>query len=592
MEEKRQLSLAALTMMSLFLLFIFAMLVYAPAAHATVIEGSWAAGTQTGGGTYSFDDETGTLIIEGKPDSNGVGRVSSIFTANGTFGQQYSQQVKHLVIKEGTTTLKMRFSDYKNLESVELPASLQELYLSSFNGDVSLSSVTIATGSQISSLGSMAFRNCTALESLDLSGTQLTSIGDPTGGSGDGSSPFQGSGLKEIKLPETLTTIGGFAFNGCQSLESVYVPSGVTAVKDYAFSVCSSLKTIYVPATLQTFADNSNGLANHAGIEVVVYGGSTAPECVSALTTSTTQFAKLVTVSVPQATADKIAALDVTAENYTTAADEIAAARAEYEGLSDAAKSVLNTELIEAKLDVAQAKADMYTAQAAQKAAEDDAAQAKEAQATAEAEAVKAAQDACETAGIAYDADKSVAENVAAAQAASETNAAKAACEAAGIAYDEAKGAAENLAAAKQAVAQAKTDLETAQKTQSDADQRLAQIAKNVKTVTVNVKTVTSAAIAKAIKAVGGDANTVTTIVLGSKVKTVKASAFKAYKKVTTVKVQTKKLTKKRVKNALKGSKVKTVRIDMAGSKTHAKYAKKYKKIFTKKVAGKKAAVK
>ena len=62
--------------------------------------------------------------------------------------------------------------------------------------------------------------------------------------------------------------------------------------------------------------------------------------------------------------------------------------------------------------------------------------------------------------------------------------------------------------------------------------------------------------------------------------------------KVKTLTVRTKLLTKKSVRDSLKGSKVKTVKVKVGKKKENKKFVKKYKKIFTKKNAGKKAAVK
>ena len=118
-----------------------------------------------------------------------------------------------------------------------------------------------------------------------------------------------------------------------------------------------------------------------------------------------------------------------------------------------------------------------------------------------------------------------------------------------------------------------------------------ASIAKNVKTVTVNVKTVTAVAVVEAIADVGGDPAYVTTIVLGPKVKSIKASAFAKCPKVKTLQVQTKKLKKKQVKKSLKGSKVKRIIVNVPKPKVHAKLVKKYKKVFAKKVCGKKVKV-
>lgn len=69
------------------------------------------------------------------------------------------------------------------------------------------------------------------------------------------------------------------------------------------------------------------------------------------------------------------------------------------------------------------------------------------------------------------------------------------------------------------------------------------------------------------------------------------AKAF-AQSKAVKITVKTGKLTKKTVKNSLKGSKVKTVSVKVGNKKANNTYVKKYKKIFTKKNAGKKVTVK
>ena len=81
-------------------------------------------------------------------------------------------------------------------------------------------------------------------------------------------------------------------------------------------------------------------------------------------------------------------------------------------------------------------------------------------------------------------------------------------------------------------------------------------------------------------------------ITLGKKVKKISAKAFAKLKKATTLVVKTKKLTKKGVKMSLKGSKITTVKVSVGSKKVNKTYVKKYKKIFTKKNAGKAVKVK
>ena len=68
------------------------------------------------------------------------------------------------------------------------------------------------------------------------------------------------------------------------------------------------------------------------------------------------------------------------------------------------------------------------------------------------------------------------------------------------------------------------------------------------------------------------------------------AKAFKGTK-VRTLTVKTMGLSKATVKGSLKGSKIKTVKVKVGKKKVNKKFVKKYKKIFTKKNAGKKVRV-
>lgn len=50
--------------------------------------------------------------------------------------------------------------------------------------------------------------------------------------------------LKDIVLPESVKTIGKYAFYDCTGLESVNIPKNITYIGDIAFSGCSALKTL------------------------------------------------------------------------------------------------------------------------------------------------------------------------------------------------------------------------------------------------------------------------------------------------------------------------------------------------------------
>ena len=80
------------------------------------------------------------------------------------------------------------------------------------------------------------------------------------------------------------------------------------------------------------------------------------------------------------------------------------------------------------------------------------------------------------------------------------------------------------------------------------------------------------------------------TVTIGQNVKTIKKNAFRG-SKATKLMVKSKKLTKKSVKGSLRGSKVKRVQVKIGKKSVNKKFVKKYKKIFTRKNAGKKVKV-
>ena len=68
------------------------------------------------------------------------------------------------------------------------------------------------------------------------------------------------SSLQSVVIPEGVTTIGSYAFRSCSSLQSIVIPEGVTTIGSNAFDVCYSLTYIDLPSTLTSISSsNFNG---------------------------------------------------------------------------------------------------------------------------------------------------------------------------------------------------------------------------------------------------------------------------------------------------------------------------------------------
>ena len=68
---------------------------------------------------------------------------------------------------------------------------------------------------------------------------------------------FSNKYLKSVIIPNSVTSIGIFAFSGCPSLESISIPDSVTSIVGYAFSGCTSLKSISIPDSVTSIDDHA-----------------------------------------------------------------------------------------------------------------------------------------------------------------------------------------------------------------------------------------------------------------------------------------------------------------------------------------------
>ena len=88
------------------------------------------------------------------------------------------------------------------------------------------------------SIGDFAFSECNSLTSIIIPDS-VTSIGYSTFS--------ECKSLTNINIPDSVTSIGDFAFSGCDSLTSINIPDSVTSIGDFAFSGCDSLTSINIP---------------------------------------------------------------------------------------------------------------------------------------------------------------------------------------------------------------------------------------------------------------------------------------------------------------------------------------------------------
>ena len=106
----------------------------------------------------------------------------------------------------------------------------------------------IVIPNSVTSIGKWAFYDCNGLTSVTI-GNSVTSIGDYA---------FRDcSSLISLRIPDSVTSIRNYAFYGCKNLTSITIPNSVTSIGYGAFIYCSSLKSITIPDSVTSIGESA-----------------------------------------------------------------------------------------------------------------------------------------------------------------------------------------------------------------------------------------------------------------------------------------------------------------------------------------------
>ena len=156
-----------------------------------------------------------------------------------------------IVLDEGIQTIgEYAFGGCRGLHEIILPQGVKTVSANAFSGCTDLTSVVIPDS--VTSIGESAFSGCTALASVCI--TDITvwckiSFGDSTANPlyYAGNLCLNGELVTELIIPDSVTSIGSYAFYGCTGLTSVAISDSVTSIGSAAFGGCSSLETLAIP---------------------------------------------------------------------------------------------------------------------------------------------------------------------------------------------------------------------------------------------------------------------------------------------------------------------------------------------------------
>ena len=189
-----------------------------------------------------------------------------------------------------------------SLESVNISGSSIKIGSYAFQRCSALTSISFPKG--VTNIGLGALQYCSGLTSISLpfvgaskydtttaylnyifgaktynnTGYTPTSLSSVTITSADNitDNAFYGcTSIKNITLPQTMTSIGASAFKNCTGLTSIAIPSSVTSIGDSAFYGCTGFRSFTVPATVNSIGASAfGGCSNLQNITLPFVGNS------------------------------------------------------------------------------------------------------------------------------------------------------------------------------------------------------------------------------------------------------------------------------------------------------------------------------